>query len=798
MMNNGGSPNTVHGPPFTKKTMIQNYFKTALRNLWKTRGYSFLNIFGLAVGIAATALIFLWIADETGYDSHFPDKEHIYITKLAQGGDAVSGLLGPAMKADIPGIKYAARANWSESYLFTAGNNGIYQNGHIVDPEFMDIFSLEFVEGSRAMAMDSPKDLVISQSAAKRLFGNVPALGKSVRVNDKEDYMVSGVVKDLPTNSTVQFDWLVPFETFEKENGWVRDWRNAVVMTYVRLEPSANLADVNRMLNDLISRETGNAIVGNFLYPMERWRLYNSFDSDGNEQEGRMKYVRLFGLIAWVVLVIACINFMNLATARSEKRAKEVSMRKVVGASKASLVGRFLGESIILTAIAGLLAIGLVYLTIGAFNSLVEKELVVDLFKPANGCFLIGIVLVCGILSGIYPAFYLSAFNPIATLKGVRQKAGVTGFIRRGLVVLQYTASITLIICTAVIFQQIRHVKGRDLGFERSQVVTVPLRGEMTKRYDAIKQQLMATGNVESTGLSSGSVLHIGVRTSMDWVGKDPDEQVTLCYQWADDGFIPTMGLELMDGRNFRPGMLGDSSSIIINEAFAKLISTDGKAAGQTVYWDGDPHLVAGVVKDFIYNDVYAPAAPVFFRPFNLSGGLLNIKTSAGADLPKAISQIEEIMKANNPGYPFEYGFLDEQFNEIFKSEMLIQQLAGVFAVLSIIISCLSLFGLAAFTAERRTKEMGIRKVLGASIASLVGLLNREFVVLVLVSCTVAFPIAWWVMSDWLGNYEYRTDLHWWVFGLAGLGALLIALFTVSSQAIRAALANPVESLRDE
>lgn len=778
--------------------MIKNYFTIALRNLWRTRGYSALNVFGLAVGIAAASLIFLWIADEMGYDNHFLDKEHIYITKSKQGGDAHSGLLGPAMKADIPGIKHVARANWRGSYLFTVGDNGIYQNGHIADPEFMDIFSLEFVEGSKATAMDSPNDLVISQSAAKRLFGDVPALGKSVRVNGKEDYMVSGVVKDLPTNSTIQFDWLVPFETFEKENAWVRDWRNAVVMTYVRLEPTAAIADVNRMLNDLVSRKTGNADAGNFLYPMERWRLYNSFDEEGNEQEGRMKYVRLFSLIAWVVLVIACINFMNLATARSEKRAKEVSMRKVVGASKVSLIGRFLGESIILAAIAGLLAIGLIFLTIGAFNSLVEKELVVDLLKPSHRYFLISIVLACGILSGIYPAFYLSAFNPITTLKGAKQNVGATGFIRRGLVILQYTASITLIICTVVIFQQIQHVKGRDLGFERSQVVTVPLRGEMTKRYDAIKQQLMATGNVESIGLSSGSVLHIGVRTGMDWTGKDPNEQVTLYYQWADDGFIPTMGMELADGRNFRPGMLGDSSSIIINEAFAKHISPDGKAAGKTVYWDGDPYLVAGVVKDFIYNDVYAPAAPVFFRPFNLSGGLLNIKTSVGADLPKTVSQIEEIMKVNNPGYPFEYGFLDEQFNEIFKSEMLIQKLAGVFAMLSIIISCLGLFGLAAFTAERRTKEMGIRKVLGASVASLVGLLNREFVVLVLISCTVAFSVAWWVMSDWLGNYQYRTDLHWWVFGLAGVGALLIALVTVSSQAVRTALANPVESLRDE
>lgn len=777
---------------------MKNYFKTALRNLWSTSGYSALNIFGLAVGIAATSLIFLWIADEVGYDDHFANKENIYAITQPNGGTAVSGLLGPAMAAEIPGVKHAARANWSNSYLFTVGDNGIYQNGNIVDPEFMDIFSLEFVEGDRATAMDSPDDLVISQGAAKRLFGDMPAIGQSVRVNSKEERMVSGVVKDLPTNSTIQFDWLIPFETFEKENAWVRDWRNAVVMTYVQLEPLANLAEVNHMLNDMVTRESGNATVHNFLYPMERWRLYNNFDEDGNELEGRMKYVRLFGLVAWVVLLIACINFMNLATARSEKRAKEVSMRKVAGASKTSLIGQFLTESVLLAATSALLAIGLVYLSIDAFNSLVEKELVVNLFKPSHLVFLFVIVLSCGMLSGIYPAFYLSSFNPISALKGARQKGGAAGFIRRGLVVLQYTASMTLIVCTVIIFQQIQHVKRRDLGFEFSRVISVPLRGDMTKRMDAIEQQLIATGNIERVGLSSGSIFHIGVRTNMDWAGKDPDEETTLSYQWVDDGFISTMGMELVDGRNFKPDILGDSNSFIINEAFAKLISPDGKAAGKTVYWDDEPFTVVGVVKDFVYNDVYAPSAPVFFRPFNLSGGVLNIKTWAGANLPTTISQIEEIVKVNNPGYPFEYNFLDEQFNDIFKSEMLIQKIAGVFAIISIVIACLGLFSLAAFTAERRTKEMGIRKVLGASISSLVGLLNREFVVLVLISCCIAFPIAWWVMSDWLSNYQYRTDIHWWVFALTGLGSMAIALVTVGGQAMRAAVANPVDSLRDE
>ncbi|MCL4639508.1 MAG: ABC transporter permease [Olivibacter sp.] len=787
--------------------MIKHYFKTALRNLWRTRSFSFLNIFGLAVGIATASLIFLWIEDEAGYDKDFPNNENIYITKSKQPSgegvrvfDAVSGLLSDAMKAEIPGVKYSARADWGRSFLFTKDERSIYQNGQIVDPEFMDIFSLEFVEGNRSSALVRPDQLVITQSAANRIFGQGSALGKTVRVNNDKRFVVSGVVKDLPRNSSIQFDWLISFEEFEKDNAWVRDWGNSVVMTYVQLEPAASLANVNKRLFDLVKRQLGNeqANIRNFLYPMERWRLYNNFDKNGNEQDGRMKYIRLFSIIAWVILLIACINFTNLTTARSEKRAKEVGMRKVAGARRVSLIGQFLGESLILATISALLAMVFIYSSIGAFNALVGKELVINLFKPAHQLFLISIVLICGLLSGIYPAFYLASFNPISTLKGAKQRIGSVGFIRRGLVVLQYAASVTLIICTVIIFQQIRYAKGRDLGFDLSQVLTVPLRGEAVKHSDLIKEQLLATGRVESVGAGAGSILNFGVRTDLDWTGKDPNQQIDIFYSWADEGIIPAMGLELVDGRNFRPHIQGDSSSFLVNETFAKLISADGKVAGRQVFWEDEPFTIIGVVKDFVYNDVYSPTAPVFFRPYTGNGGMLSIKIKAGADLAKTVEQIEQVMKANNKEFPFEYQFLDEAFNEKFKSEMLLQKLGSIFAVLSIIISCLGLFGLAAFTAERRTKELGIRKVLGASISSLISLLNREFVILVLISCLVSFPLAWWVMNDWLDNFAYRTDLHWWVFAFTGLGALILALITVSSQAIKTALTNPTKSLREE
>lgn len=788
--------------------MIKNYLKTTFRNLWKTRGYSFLNIFGLAIGITCASLIFLWVEEEVSYDNHFPNKEHIYMSKSRQthdGGtyvfEANPGPLAPAIKAELPGIKYAARVNWPMPLLFNVGEKNLYQTGFYADPDFLDIFSLKFIEGSRGSAMNNLNDIVLTQNAAERLFGNEKAMGKQVRINNEEGYTVAGVVADLPKNSSVQFDWIIPFKKLESQSeGRIENWGNNSFLTYVQLESSADPANVNKQLYDFAERKEGNGLFyKNFLYPMERWRLYNSFDRDGNEQEGRIKFVRLFSIIAWVVLLIACINFMNLATARSEKRAKEVGMRKVVGARKGSLIGQFLGESLILATLSALLAIGLIFISIGPFNSLVEKELTVGLFEPMHLAFLACVVVMCGLISGSYPAFYLSSFNPIATLKGAKQKAGVAGFIRRGLVIIQYAASITLIVCTVVIFQQIQHVKGRDLGFEHSQVMTTPLRGKMLEHIDVIKEKLIATGGVETAGLSNMSVLNIGSNTwGINWESKNPDQQILIGILHTDADFIPAMGMQLIDGRNFRPHMLGDSSSIIINEAFAKLIQPDGQVAGQTVRWGEDPYTIVGVVKDFVYNNVYKSAEPVLFYPFSTKSGILNIKTKAGIDLPKTVSQIGEILKETNPGYPFEYEFLDNVFSEKFKSEMLIQRLAGVFAVLSIIISCLGLFGLAAFTAERRTKEMGIRKVLGASIASLIGLLNREFAVLVLLSCAVAFPVAWWIMNDWLSNYQYHTDLNWWIFALAGGGALLIALLTVSSQAVKAALTNPTRSLRNE
>lgn len=789
--------------------MIRNYIKSAFRNLWKTKGYSFLNIFGLAVGITAAALIFLWVEDEVTKNDHFANKEDIYVVKSKQKYDGQTFVFestpGPFAKAvaeEITGVKHAARLDWGNSFLFNVGDNSLFQRGFHADPPILDILSVEFLEGDRKSALNELNNIVLAESAAKRLFGNESAMNKTVRVNNSESYTVSGVVKDFPLNSSFTFDWLINFRKFELQNPWLENWNANGLMTVVQLQPNANLAGINSTLSDFAKSKTKGEVTyyKNMLYPMSRWNMYNVFDSDGNEQEGNIKNVRLFSIIAWVVLLIACINFMNLATARSEKRAKEVGMRKVVGAKRSALILQFLSESLISALLSGILAVGLIYLTIKPFNQIINAQLTVSLFQMTHVYFLIGTVLICGLLAGSYPAFYLSSFNPLKTLKGAKQKAGTAGFIRRGLVVLQYTASVLLVICTIIIYQQIQHTKNRDLGFDRSQVVTTALQGEMTKHIGVIQDQLIATGNIDAVGVSNTNIMNIGSNSSgFEWEGKDEKSQILINNIYGNEGFIPSLGMNLLTGRNFNTGLTGDSTSLIINERLAKMIKPDGLVAGQTLRWHGEPYTIVGVVKEFVYNDIFlAQAEPLIIAPFDASEGVLTIRTKANIDLATTIAQIEKIVKSNNTEYPFSYRFMDDSFNSKFASVMLVQNLASVFAVLSIIISCLGLFGLASYTAEQRAKEIGIRKVLGASITHLVNMLNREFVMLVGISCLIAFPLAWWFMHDWLSTYKYRIDIGWAVFVLAAALAILIAVFTVSSQALRAATANPTKTLKEQ
>lgn len=787
--------------------MLKNFLKTAVRSLWKNRAYGFLNISGLAIGIACAALIFLWVEDELTYNHYFSNRDHLYKIKDRQTYDgttftfdATPGPLAQGVKSEIPGIKNTARATWGNRILFSLDDKTIYEQGMYVDSSFLTMFQLKFVKGKAPNAFSQLQSLVVSETMARKFFETTDVIGKTLKVNNKQDYIITGVIKDLPKNVSFKFDWLAPFKIYEDENTWLQQWGSNGIITYVETDPNANVAAINKKLDGYIQTKNPDAIAKMSIYPMNRWRMYDSF-VNGKEVAGRIKYVHLFSLIAWIILIIACINFMNLATARSEQRAREVGVRKVLGAGKAKLVLQFIGESMVMSFLSALFAIGIIYCALNAFNTLVEKDLSVNLFQPDHLLALLIIIFLCGLIAGSYPAFYLSSFNPIGVLKGLKIKTGSSAvFIRKGLVIVQFSVSVILIISTILIYKQIQHAKDRDLGYNKQDLLYLSLQGDMKNHFGVVKNDLLQTGVVQSAGMSRNMILQLGSNTGdFEWEGKDPKKQVLITVEGVSPEYISTMGMKLKEGRDFYADVKADSNNIIINEALAKIIGKKN-IVGSLITRDGgsSKYTVVGVIHDFVYNNMYTSAAPLILYSDTSNVNFLTVRLKPNTSLSTALPALEKTIKKDNPGYPVEYKFVDEQFDQYFKTESLIGKLAGVFAVLAIIISCLGLFGLAAFTAERRTKEIGIRKVLGATVGNLATLLSKDFLVLVGISCVVAFPVAWWMMNNWLQDYDYHISISGWIFLAAALLAILIALVTVSFQAIRAALSNPVKSLRTE
>jgi ABC-type antimicrobial peptide transport system permease subunit len=540
---------------------------------------------------------------------------------------------------------------------------------------------------------------------------------------------------------------------------------------------------------------------------MKDWHLYDDFENGKMTGKGQIVYVRLFSLIAWIILFIACINFMNLATARSEKKAREVGVRKVLGAGKRGLAMQFIGEAIFMAVLAAITATIIMSMVLPLFNGLVQKNLSLGLSNPTHIAALVIITLLCGLVAGSYPSLYLSSFNPVFVLKGLKLKSGSASAIRKGLVVLQFSVSIILIIGTIIIYQQIQHVKQRNLGFNKNNLIEIKAQGEMAKHFDVIKQELINTGMIESVAMSDHETIYGGNNTDgLTWEGKPTGAKIMVSFRNVTPEFMTTSGIKVTEGRDFLQNDKIDYSkgfnqlNVIVTESLAKLMGKES-ALGKTVHYEGDTGLkatVVGVVNDYVYGNMYAKPDPVLFVCIEPQFATVLYTRIKSGDVEQSLAKMREVMAKNNPGYPFEYKFVDAQFNELFLNEMLIGKLSQIFAALAIIISCLGLFGLASYTAERRTKEIGIRKVLGASVPGVAKLLSKDFLLLVVISCLVAFPIAWWAMNNWLQDYQYRTQIHWWVFVVSGAAAMLITLLTVSFQAIKAAVANPVKSLRTE
>ncbi|MEL6810952.1 MAG: ABC transporter permease [Bacteroidota bacterium] len=782
--------------------MIKNYIKIAFRTLLKNKGYSFLNIFGLAIGITCASLIFLWVEDEVSFNTHFENQDQVFYVPTNQKYEgewrtfySSPGPLAQDMLNDIPGI-IKATPSASRERLFTIGDKVINKTGRYANADFLDIFGLQFIEGTREEAFKNPDAIVLNQETAEQLFGkDENALGKVIKVSNKDNYVVTGVVENLPENITFPFDWVAPLERIKAD--WMTYYGNNFADTFVELSPEANFEEVDTKVRALIASKADNTDDTAFLHSIKDWHLRSKFE-DGKIVGGRITYVHLFTTIALIILLIACINFMNLSTARSEKRANEVGVRKAMGSGRGRLISQFIAEALILSLIAMIFSVLLLVVLLPQFNLIIDKNLVLDFQNPIHVFGLLAIALVCGLLAGIYPAFYLSAFKPVDVLKGLSATQGSAKFIRKGLVVGQFTISIVFIVVTILVYQQIQHVKDRELGFDKEQLLSMRVNDEIIEKFDVIQQDLIRTGAVHNAALCNSEILSGGNNGSgFTWKGGTDTEDVLISFRNITQSFFDTAGMEIVEGRGFSNNVETDSTYALVSESLARMMG-DEKPIGNTISRGDDLFEIIGVVKDYVYDDMYGTGDPVLFMHNPGYANYFYIKTNSGVAVSEALSEIEAVMKTHNPAYPFEYTFVDEAFNFRFRNEQLIGELSKIFAILAILISCLGLFGLAAYTAEQRKKEIGVRKVLGASVSIIVGLLSKDFLKLVVISMVIATPIAWYFTSNWLQNYAYRIEISAWVFIIAGLTAVFIAVVTVSSQAIKAAIANPVNSLRSE
>ncbi|MDP4255797.1 MAG: ABC transporter permease [Bacteroidota bacterium] len=786
--------------------MLLNYLKVALRNLWKNRGFSFINITGLAIGMASAILILLWIQNEVSYDQFHEKKDRIYevwnraiFSGQLHCWNTTPKVLASAMQHDFPEVEHVARLNFGSHLLLTVGDKRLSSEGNMVDSDFLQVFTFPLLKGDLNTALVDMHSIVLTQTLAKKLFGAEEPMGKLIRVEDKENLKVTGIVADPPNNTRFQFEYLMSWAYYRHEHGDDLQWDNNSTRTYVLLKPNASVAGLAPKMKLIKGRyEPDEPKWEMFLYPISRWRLYSSF-KEGVEQGGKIEFVRLFGIIAGFLVLIACINFMNLSTARSEKRAKEVGIRKVVGAPRSALIAQFIGESMLLALIAGALAIGIVQLSLHGFNELTAKRLFVPYGSPYFWIAGLLFVLVTGLLAGSYPAFFLSSFQPVKVLKGTFKKAHALITPRKVLVVLQFTFAITLIICTIIVKQQISHAQARDTGYDRNNLVYHYLTGDVEKNYVLIRQDLLSSGAASAVTKTSAPLTQAWSDTwGFTWDGTDPNDKTDFDRYCADEELAATAGIQLVAGRDFDLKQYPtDSTGVILNESAVRAMHFS-KPLGQVIGDDNVKWHVVGVIKDFILRSPYSPTTPMVIEGAKGWFSVIHIKLNSAHSTEEDLAKAKAIFSKYNPVYPFEYHFIDEDYAKKFDDERRTGTLTALFAALTVFISCLGLFGLATYMAENRIKEIGVRKVLGASVTGLASLLTRDFLRLVLISLLIASLIAWIAMHIWLQGYAYRIAIEWWVFAAAGLMSVGIAVVTVSFQAIRAATANPVKSLRTE
>jgi putative ABC transport system permease protein len=787
--------------------MLLNLFRIALRNLQRNVVYSFINILGLTVGIACSVLIFLWVADELSFDTFHENKNELsqlWVNAVYDGSvSSFNSVPYPTYKKVLEEdsrIKNTAVSNWGGESLLTVDNTRLKKNSYYVTEEFLEMFRFPLVVGQAETVLDDPNSIVLTESAAKAFFGDEDPINQLIKVDNQNELKVTGILKDVPTNSSFQFDCLMSHKQIEQQ-GWFKDegssWDNYSFQVYVELQPGSKIEEVSATIKDVLTKNGEIDLPRElFLHPLTDWRLMTTFEN-GKATGGMIDYVKGFSAIAVFIIVIACINFMNLSTARSERRAREVGVRKSVGSGRGQLIAQFLGESIFITVIAFVLAIMLVELSMPFFNSLTQKSLSLSYASLSFWIVSVAFVFLVGGVSGSYPALYLSSFNAARVLKGKIQvgKSGTTP--RKILVVVQFFFSTVLIVGTIVVSEQIDFVKKRDLGYNQENLITIPYTDEIGKNFITIRNELAGTGAVSSITKSNSPITDVYSNNFLDWPGKPKEEKVIFITIATELDYTKTMGINILQGRDFIDDR--DSASILVNKAAADRMGLENIIGTKVGYWGNDDRAtIVGVIDNVTMGSPFRSASPMFITYVPDWASAVTVRLEPTADLQGAIKKVEAVFTKFNPAYPFEYTFVDEQFARKYTTITLIQTLSKLFAFLAILITGLGLFGLASFTAEQRTKEIGIRKVMGASVSGLVALISKEFSWLVLVAVLLSSPVAWWLLSSFLERYPYRIEFPWWAMVWAGVIALVFALLIVSTQALKAATSNPVNSLRSE
>ncbi|MDB5089699.1 MAG: hypothetical protein JWR09_3693 [Mucilaginibacter sp.] len=790
--------------------MIKNYLKIAWRNILNNKVYSALNIVGLGAGMAVALLIALWVNYQYSFDRFLPNSDRLYQVRrnFNSNGDTLtfgstSLRLADALRNNIPEFEHVAEADWGTNHGLMVGDKKLYPEGIQAGGDFLKMFKYPMIMGNWENALKEPFSIVLDQSTARALFGDANPINKIVKVDNQNNLKVTGVLKDLPANSSMSFKYIIPFAYMEAVQKAIKPLRagsfadNGFAL-YAELKPGISYAQVAAKIKNIEKTETSsvNAMNSNvIMQPLLDWHLFSEY-VNGKAVDGFIQYVRIFSIIGALVLLIACINFINLSTARSEKRAREVGVRKAIGSQRKDLILQFLVESALVTFISFLFSLLFVQMALPGFNALTGTVISIPFSSITFWVAMIAFVLITGLLAGSRPAFYLSSFNPVKVLKGSIKIGRSASLSRKILVVTQFSCSIALIISTIVIYRQIQYTKDRPTGLQVSRLMASNMNDDLPKSYNALKNDLLQSGVVESVTRATSPADYINGHMNLDhWEGKHPGETVEMGVITVLGDYFKTLGMKMKSGRDFITGKMSDTANIVLNEAAIKRLRLKDPL-NQIIRKDMKDYRVIGVVKDALMESPFSAADPTMFQYGG--GDYLMYRLSPNVKIHEAIEKIGQIFNKYSPAFPYQYWFEDQEYNKKFSGEELVGRLAGVFAVLAIFISCLGLFGLAAFVAEQRTKEIGVRKVLGATVTQVWMLLSKDFILLVIISCVIASPIALYFLQKWLMKYDYRITIGPGVFIISAIAAIIITLLTISAQAIKAALANPVRSLKNE